>query len=96
MIEAALVLMSGQGYSATSMEEIAKASGLSKEVLAQIFQSKESLFKAMLDCYFEEKNIYCAYLKQIPLENIAPDIIDSVLLKMSLKKNKRVLKEEYQ
>ncbi len=51
-MEAALKLFSSQGFGATSMRQIADASGLSMGNLYHHFPNKESIFQQLLDRYF--------------------------------------------
>lgn len=48
ILDAAMTLFSVNGYSGTSMDDIAKQSGLSKPTLYQYFPSKDLLFTAMM------------------------------------------------
>jgi AcrR family transcriptional regulator len=49
LLEVALQRFAAGGYHETSMEEIADAAGVTKPVLYQHFQSKQQLFKELLD-----------------------------------------------
>ncbi len=59
IIEAAIKLFAKKGFSATSIQEIASESGISKGAFYLHFKSKESLLLAILNYYFEEikKNV---------------------------------------
>lgn len=48
ILDAALKVFAEQGYSGTTMDAVAAASGLSKPTLYQYFDSKEALFQAMM------------------------------------------------
>lgn len=48
ILDAALRLFGQHGYSATSMDDVAHAAGLTKPTIYQYFPSKEQLFTAML------------------------------------------------
>ncbi len=48
ILKAALAVFSQAGYSGTTMDAVAKASGLSKPTLYQYFDSKAQLFSAMM------------------------------------------------
>jgi len=48
ILDAALKVFAEQGYSGTTMDAVATASGLSKPTLYQYFDSKEALFQAMM------------------------------------------------
>lgn len=49
ILDAALVAFSRQGYAATRMDDIAREAGLSKGGLYAHFDSKDAIFKALLD-----------------------------------------------
>lgn len=53
ILEAALKLFSHRGYGATSVRDIAEAAGLSKGNLYHHFPDKETIFRALLDRYFQ-------------------------------------------
>ena len=53
ILDAALKLFSHRGYGATSVQEIAEAAGLSKGNLYHHFPDKETVFRALLDRYFQ-------------------------------------------
>ncbi len=48
LLEAALAVFSAMGYSGASMDAVAEAAGLSKPTLYKYFDSKETLFAAMM------------------------------------------------
>ena len=48
ILDAGLKVFAEQGYSGTTMDAVATASGLSKPTLYQYFDSKEALFQAMM------------------------------------------------
>jgi AcrR family transcriptional regulator len=48
ILDAALKVFAEQGYSGTTMDAVATASGLSKPTLYQYFDSKDALFQAMM------------------------------------------------
>ena len=53
ILDAALKLFSHRGYGATSVKEIAEAAGLSKGNVYHHFPDKETVFRALLDRYFQ-------------------------------------------
>ena len=53
ILDAALKLFSHHGYGATSVNDIAEEAGLSKGNLYHHFPDKETIFRALLDRYFE-------------------------------------------
>jgi AcrR family transcriptional regulator len=53
ILETALKLFAHRGYGATSVRDIAEAAGLSKGNVYHHFPDKESIFRALLDRYFE-------------------------------------------
>lgn len=53
ILEAALKLFSHRGYGATSVQDIAEAAGVSKGNIYHHFPDKETIFRALLDRYFQ-------------------------------------------
>src|SRR5438874_13299279 len=53
ILDAALKLFSHRGYGATSVSDIAEEAGLSKGNVYHHFPDKESIFRALLDRYFD-------------------------------------------
>lgn len=53
ILDAALRLFSHHGYGATSVRDIAEAAGLSKGNVYHHFPDKETIFRALLDRYFQ-------------------------------------------
>ena len=53
ILDAALKLFSHRGYGATSVRDISSAAGISKGNLYHHFPDKETIFRALLDRYFE-------------------------------------------
>lgn len=53
ILDAALKLFSHRGYGATSVRDIAEAAGLSKGNVYHHFSDKETIFRALLDRYFQ-------------------------------------------
>jgi AcrR family transcriptional regulator len=53
ILNAALKLFSHRGYGATSVDDIAKAARVSKGNIYHHFPDKETIFRALLDRYFE-------------------------------------------
>lgn len=53
ILEVALKLFSHRGYGATSVRDIAEAAGLSKGNVYHHFPDKETIFRALLDEYFQ-------------------------------------------
>ncbi len=53
ILDAALKLFSHRGYGATSVRDIAEAAGVSKGNVYHHFPDKETIFRALLDRYFQ-------------------------------------------
>ena len=53
ILDAALALFSRQGYRATSMREIADKAGVSTGSVYHHFKDKETIFRALLDVYWQ-------------------------------------------
>jgi len=53
ILDAALKLFSHRGYGATSVRDVAEEAGLSKGNVYHHFPDKESIFRALLDRYFQ-------------------------------------------
>lgn len=53
ILESALKLFSHRGYGATSVQDIAEDAGLSKGNVYHHFSDKETIFRALLDQYFQ-------------------------------------------
>lgn len=53
ILDAALKLFAHRGFGATSVRDVAEAAGLSKGNVYHHFPDKESIFRALLDRYFE-------------------------------------------
>lgn len=53
ILDTALKLFAHRGYGATSVRDIAEAAGLSKGNVYHHFPDKETIFRALLDRYFE-------------------------------------------
>ena len=53
ILEAALKLFSHRGYGATSVRDIAESAGVSKGNVYHHFSDKETIFRALLDQYFQ-------------------------------------------
>jgi len=53
ILDAALELFSHRGYGATSVRDIAEAARISKGNVYHHFPDKESIFRALIDHYFE-------------------------------------------
>ena len=53
ILDTALKLFAHRGYGATSVRDIAEAAGLSKGNVYHHFPDKESIFRALLDRYFD-------------------------------------------
>lgn len=53
ILESALKLFSHRGYGATSVRDIAEAAGISKGNVYHHFPDKETIFRALLDQYFQ-------------------------------------------
>jgi AcrR family transcriptional regulator len=52
ILQAALVVFSQKGYSATRMEDIAALAGITKGTIYLYFQSKEDIYKLLVRKYF--------------------------------------------
>jgi AcrR family transcriptional regulator len=59
ILEAGLVTIAQKGAAATTMEEIARAAGLSKGGLAYYFKSKDALHKAVFKEFFDQVFALC-------------------------------------
>lgn len=57
ILQGAADLLLAKGYSHTSMEAVAKASGVSKQTVYSHFTSKESLYRAIIESKCEEYQI---------------------------------------
>lgn len=53
ILRGAATAFTGSGYAATSMEEIAAASGITKLIVYRHFESKEALYRAVLQQVFD-------------------------------------------
>src|SRR6187200_2340230 len=53
ILDASLRLFSHRGYGATSVSDIAEGAGLSKGNVYHHFPDKETIFRALIDRYFE-------------------------------------------
>ena len=53
ILESALTLFSHRGYGATSVRDIAESAGVSKGNVYHHFPDKETIFRALLDQYFQ-------------------------------------------
>lgn len=54
ILDAALKLFSHRGYGATSVRDVAEAAGVSKGNVYHHFPDKETIFRALIDRYFQE------------------------------------------
>src|SRR5213594_4860301 len=54
VLESAIAEFARKGYAATSIQDILRATGLSKPTLYYYFQSKAGLFRAILDFAYDE------------------------------------------
>lgn len=52
ILDAAFGAFAAYGYKRTTMEDIARASGLSRTALYQYFRSKEDIFRSLSEAYF--------------------------------------------
>jgi len=57
LLVAGIDLFAEKGYASTSVREIVSAAGVTKPVLYYYFQSKEGLFRAILDSAAEEQEV---------------------------------------
>ncbi|HSP17337.1 MAG TPA: TetR/AcrR family transcriptional regulator [Thermoanaerobaculia bacterium] len=57
ILDAALKLFSHRGYGATSVRDIAEAAGVSKGNVYHHFEDKETIFRALLDRYFQAMSL---------------------------------------
>ncbi|HVU37684.1 MAG TPA: TetR/AcrR family transcriptional regulator [Opitutales bacterium] len=55
LLDAAMRLMQAQGFTATSVDEICEAAGLTKGSFFHYFESKEDLAKAAVERYFQRQ-----------------------------------------
>jgi len=77
-LEAALGLFSSQGFRATSMRQIADAAGLSVGNVYHHFPSKDSIFQALLDQYWERVLDPGLRLNQIFARAAFPDDLEEM------------------
>ena len=73
ILRAALDLMTAHGYNATSMRDLAKASGCTQANIYHYFANKEELFQALLDtegAKVSEALSPDRYLDESPLANL--------------------------
>jgi AcrR family transcriptional regulator len=66
LLLAGISLFAAKGYASTSVREIVSAAGVSKPVLYYYFQSKEGLFRAILDWAAEEQEAILEEVLQKP------------------------------
>ena len=71
ILEAALVLFSNKGYEGTNLQEIANSVGIVKSALYRHFESKEEIWKTILD----KMNAY--YYERFGSKNNLPKIPDN-------------------
>ena len=66
LLLAGIDLFAEKGYASTSVREIVSAAGVSKPVLYYYFQSKEGLFRAILDSAAQEQEVILEEALQKP------------------------------
>lgn len=67
VLESAIAAFARKGYAATSVQDVLRASGLSKPTLYYYFESKAGLFRAILDFAYDE----CFRLMQESVTNVS-------------------------
>jgi len=68
VLESAIAAFARKGYAGTSVQDILRATGLSKPTLYYYFESKAGLFRAILDFAYDE----CLRLMQESLAEVSP------------------------
>src|SRR5437763_15221984 len=75
ILDTALKLFSHRGYGATSVRDIAEEAGVSKGNVYHHFPDKETIFRALLDQYFEVMSTPDFPFNQALARGIFPDNI---------------------
>lgn len=78
ILEAALKLFSHHGYGATSVRDIAAEAGLSKGNVYHHFPDKESIFRALLDQYFQAMSLPDFPFNQALASGTFPDNLEEL------------------
>jgi AcrR family transcriptional regulator len=78
ILDAALKLFSHRGYGATSVRDIAEAAGLSKGNVYHHFPDKESIFRALLDQYFQAMSLPDFPFNQALANGTFPDNLEEM------------------
>ena len=79
ILHAAAAAFAGQGYASTSMEDVAEASGVTKVIVYRHFDSKEELYRAILQRVFDRQ----AEELLVGLEDARPGLGTRLLLKVA-------------
>ena len=66
LLSAGIALFAEKGYASTSVREIVALAGVTKPVLYYYFQSKEGLFRAILDWAAEQQEALLAHVLETP------------------------------
>jgi AcrR family transcriptional regulator len=78
ILDSALKLFSHHGYGATSVRDIAEAAGVSKGNVYHHFPDKESIFRALLDQYFEAMTLPEFPFNQVLANGTFPDNLEEL------------------
>jgi len=78
ILDAALKLFSHHGYGATSVRDIAEAANLSKGNVYHHFPDKESIFRALLDQYFQAMTLPDFPFNQALANGTFPDNLEAM------------------
>lgn len=76
----AMVVFWEKGYDAASLADLQRATGLTKSSLYKAFESKEGLFRRVLDCYHRDYLAFRAQaLKQPTPRDVAQALLDGIV-----------------
>ena len=78
ILDAALKLFSHHGYGATSVRDIAEEAGVSKGNVYHHFPDKESIFRALLDQYFQAMSLPDFPFNQALASGTFPDNLEEL------------------
>jgi AcrR family transcriptional regulator len=78
ILDAALKLFSHRGYGATSVRDIAEEAGVSKGNVYHHFPDKESIFRALLDQYFQAMTLPDFPFNQALANGTFPDNLEEL------------------
>jgi AcrR family transcriptional regulator len=78
ILDSALKLFSHRGYGATSVRDIAEEAGLSKGNVYHHFPDKESIFRALLDQYFQAMTLPDFPFNQALANGTFPDNLEEM------------------